>query len=80
MEKLIPLMLVFAAILGMGGVAVPAVRWARKSSRRATFLGLGTELLGAGMNPHPPAQTHLEEASRQTRIKKESETGEPEER
>jgi hypothetical protein len=79
MEKLIPLMIVFAAILGMGGVAVLAVRWARKSSRRATFLGLGTELLGAGMNPHPPAQIQLEEASRQIRIKKESESGEPEE-
>jgi hypothetical protein len=78
MEKLIPLMIVFAAILGMGGISVLAIRWARKSPRRATFLGLGTELLGAGMNPNPPAQTHLEEASRQTRIKKESETGEPE--
>jgi hypothetical protein len=77
MERLIPSMIVFAAILGMGGVAVLAIRWARKSSRRATFLGLGIELLGVGMNPHPPAQIYLEEASRQTRIKKESESGEP---
>ena len=79
MEKLIPLMLVFAVLLGICGVAVLAIRWARKSSQRAAFLGLGTELLGAGMNPQPPAQIHLEEASRQTRIKKESESGEPEE-
>jgi hypothetical protein len=55
MEKLIPLMLVFAVLLGICGVAVLGIRWARKSSQRAAFLGLGTELLGAGMNPQPPA-------------------------
>jgi hypothetical protein len=78
MEKFIPLVFVFAALLGICGVAVLAIRWARNSSRRAAFLGLGAELLGVGMNPQPPARIHLEEASRQTRIKKESESGEPE--
>jgi hypothetical protein len=79
MGKLIALTIVFAAVLAICDVAVLAIRWARKSSRRAAFLGLGTELLGAGMNPHPPAQMHLEEANRQTRIKKESGSEEPEE-
>jgi hypothetical protein len=71
-------MIVFTAILGLCWIAVLAIHWARKSSRRAAFLGLGTELLGAGMKPQPPAQIQIDEATRQTRIKKESESGEPE--
>jgi len=37
-------------------VAVLAVRWARRSSRRAAFLGWGLQFLGAGVNPVPPPQ------------------------
>jgi hypothetical protein len=78
MDKLIPLIIVFVFIFGIIGVSVLAIRWARKSWRRAAFLGWGAELMGAGMNPQPPAKIQLEEASHQTRIKKDSESGDPE--
>jgi hypothetical protein len=78
MKKAIPFIAIFVAMSVMCGVAVLFVRWARKSSQRAALLGLGAELLGAGMNPQPPAFVQLEEVNRQTRIKKESESGEPE--
>ena len=78
MDKAVAVIAIFTAMLVMCGVGVLFVRWARKSSRRAAVLGLGAELLGAGMNPRPPAFVQLEEANRQTRIKKESESGEPE--
>jgi hypothetical protein len=79
MEKLAPVIIVFAFLLGITGVAVLAVRWARKSFRRAAFLGWGLQFLGAGINPQPPPQVKLEEASLHTKIKKESESGDPEE-
>jgi hypothetical protein len=79
MDKLIPVIIVLTFILGITGAAVLAVRWAKKSSRRAAFLGWGLQFLGAGINPQPPPQIKLEEASLHTKIKKESESGDPEE-
>ena len=38
-----------------------AAQWARKSSRRAAFLGWGLQFLGAGVDPVPPPQVQLEE-------------------
>jgi hypothetical protein len=77
MDTLIALTIVFAFITAMVGAAILGIRWKRKSSRRAALLGLGLELLGAGMNPLPPAQVQLEEVTRRTKIKKDSEAGEP---
>lgn len=78
MDKLAPLLVVFAFMLLIVGVAALAIRWARRSSRRAAFLGWGLQFLGAGINPQPPPQVKLEEASRETRIKKGAEAGDPE--
>jgi hypothetical protein len=61
------------------GISVLAVRWARKSSRRAAFLGWGLQFLGAGVNPVPPPQVQLEEVNAQARIKKDAESVNPEE-
>jgi Tfp pilus assembly protein PilV len=77
MDKLIPLVIIFVFVFGLVGLAVLLVRWSRESSQRAAFLGWGAELMGAGMNPQPPAKIQLEEAGRQTRIKKDSESGDP---
>ena len=66
-------------ILGLALASVLAIRWARKSPRRAALLGWGLQFLGAGMNPQPPPQERLEAVSRQTRIKKDAESGDSEE-
>jgi hypothetical protein len=79
MEKLLPLIIVLTLMLGIIGISVLAVRWARKSSRRAAFLGWGLQFLGAGVNPVPPPQVRLEEVNRQARIKKDAEAGDPKE-
>jgi Tfp pilus assembly protein PilV len=78
MEKLLPMLIVLVAMLGIVGISVLAVRWARKSSRRAAFLGWGLQFLGAGVNPVPPPQVQLEEVKAQARIKKDAESGDPE--
>jgi hypothetical protein len=78
MDKVVPLSIVFAFVLLLVGISVLAIRWARRSSRRAAFLGWGLQFLGAGINPQPPPQAKLEEASLETRIKKEAEAGDPE--
>jgi hypothetical protein len=78
-EKLLPLIIVLAVMVGIIGISVLAVRWARKSSRRAAFLGWGLQFLGAGVNPVPPPQVQLEEVNRQARLKKDAESGDPEE-
>jgi hypothetical protein len=78
-EKLAPLIIVFTFTLGCIGVFVLTVRWARKSSRRAAFLGWGLQFLGAGVNPVPPPQVQLEQVNGQAKIKKEAESGDPEE-
>jgi hypothetical protein len=78
MGKLLPLIIVLGIVLGIIGMSVLAVRWARKSSRRAAFLGWGLQFLGAGVNPVPPPQVQLEEINRQARIKKDADSGDPE--
>jgi hypothetical protein len=78
MEKLLPLLIVLVAMLGIIGTSVLGVRWARKSSRRAAFLGWGLQFLGAGVNPVPPPQVKLEEVNSHARIKKDAESGEGE--
>jgi hypothetical protein len=77
MEKLLPLFIVLAVILGISGIAVLGVRWARKSSRRAALLGWGLQFLGAGANPVPPPQVKLEEVNSQARLKKDADSGDP---
>jgi hypothetical protein len=79
MEKLLPLFIVLVVVLGIIGIAVLAVRWARRSSRRAAFLGWGLQFLGVGVNPMPPPQVQLEEVNGQSRIKRDEESGDPEE-
>jgi hypothetical protein len=79
MEKLLPLLIILITILGIIGISVLGVRWARKTSRRAAFLGWGLQFLGAGVNPVPPPQVQLEEVNRQARIRKDAESGDPEE-
>jgi hypothetical protein len=75
MQKLLPLFIVAVLILGTIGISVLAIRWARKSSRRAAFLGWGLQFLGAGVNPVAPPQVQLEEVNAQARIKKDAEAG-----
>jgi hypothetical protein len=79
MEKLLPLLIVLVAILAIIEISVLGVRWARKSSKRAAFLGWGLQFLGAGVNPVPPPQVQLEEVNAQASIKKDAESGDPEE-
>jgi hypothetical protein len=58
--------------------AARATRWARKGSPGAAFIGWALLLLGSGMNPQPPPQEQVETANRQKKIKKQSESGDPE--
>jgi hypothetical protein len=78
MEKLLPLVIVLIVMLAIIGISVLAVRSARKSSRRAAFLGWGLQFLGAGVNPVPPPQVQFEEVNRQAKLKKDAESGDPE--
>jgi hypothetical protein len=68
-----------AVILGITGIFLLAIRWTRKSSRHAAFLGWGLQFLGAGVNPVPPPQVQTEEVNAQARIKKDAESGAPKE-
>jgi hypothetical protein len=79
MEKLLPLIIVLLVMLAIIAISVFAVGWARRSSRRAAFLGWGLQFLGAGVNPVPPPQVQLEEVKGQARIKKDAQSGDPEE-
>jgi hypothetical protein len=68
-----------AALLWLiGAGSVRAIRWARKGSPGAAFIGWALLFFGAGMNPQPPPQEQVEEANRQKRIKKDAESGDPE--
>jgi hypothetical protein len=78
-SQLLPLVIVLVVLLGIIGTFVLAVRWARKSSKRAAFLGWGLQFLGAGVNPVPPPQVQLEEVNAQAGLKKDAESGDPEE-
>ena len=77
MDKLVPWVIVLVAILGIIGIGVLGIWWARKSSRRAAFLGWGLQFLGAGVNPVPPPQAQLAEVNQQARIKKDADSGDP---
>jgi hypothetical protein len=66
-------------MLAIIGVFVLGVRWARKSSKRAAFVGWGLQFLGLGANPVPPPQIQLEEVNARARIKKDAEPGDPKE-
>jgi hypothetical protein len=77
MERMIPVTIVFVSLVVIAMLLVLAVRWARKSTRRGAILGWGVQLLGAGMDPLPPPQVQIEEANRQSKIKKQSESGDP---
>jgi hypothetical protein len=59
-------------------IAALAIRWARKGSPGAAFAGWALLLLSAGMNPQPPPQEHVEEATRRRKIKKDAESGDDE--
>jgi len=78
MNKLLPLIVLFGVTLGIIGIFVLGVRWSRKSSKRAAFLGWGLQFLGAGVNPVPSPQVQLEEVNAQTRLKKDAESGDAE--
>jgi hypothetical protein len=60
-------------------IAVRATSRARKGSPGAALIGWALLFLSAGFNPQPPPQEQVEEANRQKRIKKEAESGDPEE-
>jgi hypothetical protein len=75
MERLLPLTIALVIVLGIIGIFVLAVRWARKSSRRAALLGWGLQFLGAGVNPVPPPQVQIEQVDAQARLKKDAGSG-----
>lgn len=77
MAKLAPLLIVFALVLGLTIGSVLVIRWTRKSSQRGAVVAWGVQLFGAGMNPLPPPQEQLESVGRQTRLKKDAESGDP---
>jgi hypothetical protein len=78
-KKLLPLIILLAVMPGIMGIYVFAVRWARKSARRAAFLGWGLQFLGAGVNPVRPPQVQLEKVYQQARIRKDAESGDSKE-
>ncbi len=75
MDDLVAFIVIFSLIKVLIIGPVLLVRWARNSSRDATFWGWVTEFVGAGTNPHPPAPLELPQASRLANDKKESESG-----
>jgi hypothetical protein len=77
MEKLLPLMIVFGVLAGTAAAFWLALRWARSAPKRGAFAAWGVQLFGAGMDPLPPPQVQLESVTRQTTIKKDSESGDP---
>lgn len=54
------------------------VRWGRKGSPAAAFIGWALLLFTSGMNPQPPPQEQVEQANRQRKIKEDAESGDPE--
>lgn len=65
------------AIFALLALATAAIRWARRGSSAASFIGWALLLLGAGMNPQPPPQTQVEDASRDKKLKKDVGSGDP---
>ena len=73
----IALTVLIAVVIGLFVIGLArGVRWARKGSPAAAFIGWALLLFSAGMNPQPPPQEQVEDANRQKRIKKEAESGE----
>lgn len=78
MERLVPLLVVFAFVATLAAGSAFFLRWIRKSQRRRVLAAWGIHLIGAGMNQQPATQERIEEVARQTRIKKTAESGDPE--
>jgi len=81
MPELIIYIVVMVGIVFVAGLLIRArlraVAWARKGSPAATFIGWALLLLSAGMNPQPPPQEQVQEAKRQKKQKRGSESGDP---
>lgn len=60
-------------------LATRLVRWAKKGSKGASFLGWGMGLPAAGLNPIPPPQERIEEATREIQGRRNSDSADPEE-
>jgi hypothetical protein len=75
MGKMLPVLIVLLFILAVGAIGVLAIRWTRKSSRRAALLGLGLQFLSAFVIPVPPPQVQQEEVKARARVKKDTEAG-----
>jgi hypothetical protein len=68
-----------AALLGLFIVSsTRIVRWGRRGSPAAAFIGWALLLFTSGMNPQRPPQEQVEQANRQRKIKKDAESGDPE--
>ena len=75
----IALTALIAAIIGLFVFgAARGMRWARKGSPAAAFVGWALLLFSAGMNPQRPPQEQMEQANRQRKIKKDAQPGDPE--
>ncbi len=81
-DDLIMFLALTALIAVLLGLAIllftRAIRWSRKGSPAAAFIGWALLFLSAGMNPQPPPQEQVEQANRQRKIKKDAESGDPE--
>jgi hypothetical protein len=76
LTRFLALTALIAAVIGVFVVfATRGVRWARKGSPAAAFIGWALLLFSSGMNPQPPPQEQVEDANRQRRIKKDAESG-----
>jgi hypothetical protein len=72
----IALTALIAALIGLlMFVLARSVRWGKKGSPAAAFIGWALLFLGAGMNPQPPPQEQVETANRHKRLKKDAESG-----
>ena len=75
--RFLALTALIAAVIGLFiAFSARGVRWARKGSPAAAFIGWALLLFSSGMNPQPPPQEQVEDANRQKRLKKEAESGE----
>jgi hypothetical protein len=82
MDSLLLFFALSAVVAGLIGLfvvfAARGIRWARKGSPAAAFIGWALLLFSAGMNPQRPPQEQVEDANRQRKIKKDAESGNPE--